>query len=167
MKSSMLKDAGHKKLLIGIGNISRGDDGLGWLFADAVRNSELFDGEICYRYQLQIEDADLLKSFDEVIFVDATYERLKDGFALCDSEADTHFTFSTHAIQPGSILALAEELYPDQVPKARIMMICGEVWDLDEPVSEHGADNLEKALSHFFDKYIEVVKQKSVAEAVI
>ena len=48
----------RKTLLIGIGNSGRSDDALGWKFVDEfVEYGHLFDLE--YRYQLQIEDAEL------------------------------------------------------------------------------------------------------------
>ena len=60
-----------KTIVIGIGNNGRQDDGLGWMFLDFLdeQNANI---DLEYRYQLQIEDADLISNYDTVIFVDAT-----------------------------------------------------------------------------------------------
>ena len=62
---------GEATLLFAIGNDSRGDDGLGWAFAQLVEETNLFRGRLFYRYQLQVEDAELLTTCRQVIFVDA------------------------------------------------------------------------------------------------
>jgi Ni,Fe-hydrogenase maturation factor len=53
-----------KKLIVGIGNASRGDDGLGWKFLDLLKERGFDDWELIYRYQLNVEDADLVKEAD-------------------------------------------------------------------------------------------------------
>ena len=44
-------------LIIGIGNSSRGDDGLGWAFLDTISQMQPLPGQLEYRYQLVVEDA--------------------------------------------------------------------------------------------------------------
>ena len=57
----------RKTLLIGIGNSGRSDDALGWKFVDEFADYDyLFDLE--YRYQLQIEDSELVSRYKKVIF---------------------------------------------------------------------------------------------------
>ena len=64
-----------KTLLIGIGNYGRADDALGWKFIDEFSDrDDLYDFE--YRYQLQIEDAELVTKYEKVIFVDASHQQL-------------------------------------------------------------------------------------------
>ena len=53
-------------LLIGIGNSGRQDDGLGWAFLDAVCSQPDLKAQCEYRYQLQIEDAELVSRFERV-----------------------------------------------------------------------------------------------------
>ena len=56
-----------KIIIIGVGNSGRQDDGLGWAFLDEIKRK--FPGiKIEYKYQLQIEDADLISSYDTVFF---------------------------------------------------------------------------------------------------
>ncbi len=60
-----------KTLFVGIGNIGRADDGLGWAFIDylALKSTNSYNLE--YRYQLQVEDAELISNYHTVIFVDS------------------------------------------------------------------------------------------------
>ncbi|RLD75788.1 MAG: Ni/Fe hydrogenase, partial [Bacteroidetes bacterium] len=61
----------NKTIVFGIGNIGRQDDGLGWLFLDHLKEKQFNHLDLEYRYQLQIEDAELICNYDTVIFVDA------------------------------------------------------------------------------------------------
>ena len=58
-------------LLIGIGNCSRRDDGLGWAFLDKLKKKMPTGVELIYKYQLNIEDAEMISKTDTVIFIDA------------------------------------------------------------------------------------------------
>ena len=61
----------NNTLIIGIGNNTRQDDGLGWKFL-AMLEEDVFsaDNLIC-KYQLMVEDAELISGLDAVFFVDA------------------------------------------------------------------------------------------------
>ena len=69
-----------KILIIGIGNSGRQDDGLGWKLLDFLNEQNLENIELIYKYQLQIEDADLISSYDRVIIVDAVKHKVDNGF---------------------------------------------------------------------------------------
>jgi Ni,Fe-hydrogenase maturation factor len=68
-------------IVLGIGNTGRQDDGLGWLFLDRLKEAG-FEGAMEYRYQLQVEDAELISRYSQVIFVDASKTDLSNGFFL-------------------------------------------------------------------------------------
>lgn len=135
-----------KTLLIGIGNDGRGDDAVGWLFADRfAKCSEL---EVIYRYQLQVEDAELISAYDRVIFVDASVLEMKTGFSFqpCLPAASVHF--STHRVDPGTILWLAGEMYQAPV-RGFILAVQGYEWGLQQGLSEKAARNFQQALFYF------------------
>ena len=46
---------GARRLIIGIGNSGRADDGLGWAYLDAIASLDLEEIDTEYKYQLQIE----------------------------------------------------------------------------------------------------------------
>ena len=138
-----------KTIVLGIGNNGRQDDGLGWMFLEFLEEQNT-DIDIEYRYQLQIEDADLISNYDRVIFVDATKEDTDDGFYLKPCLPSEKYSFSTHALEPETILYLANKLY-DHNPDASIFAIQGYDWELKIGLSEKGTINLDKAKKYFED----------------
>ncbi|WP_114778291.1 hydrogenase maturation protease [Botryobacter ruber] len=137
-----------KSLLIGIGNSGRQDDGLGWAFVEQVEQEACFQGDCLYRFQLNIEDAELLSQYDQVFFADAFAGELPGGFALtpCHPQPDT--AFSTHLLSPACTLYLCRQLYA-QAPQAWLLTMQGYRWELKEGLSAKAQANLEKALKYF------------------
>ena len=62
-----LKGKKQGTLLLAIGNCGREDDGLGWKFADYFQDMNIDTVAIEYRYQLQVEDAELISDYATVI----------------------------------------------------------------------------------------------------
>lgn len=133
-------------LLIAIGNDARQDDGLGWAFGQAMEASDDFQGEVVYRYQLQVEDALLIAGYRTVLFVDACQEELPMGFAFIALQAYANFGFTTHQLSPATVLALSKQLY-GAVPQAFLLKIAGTAWALERGLSKTGAQNLASALN--------------------
>lgn len=142
----MREEIPGKKLLLVIGNDARQDDGLGWAFGREIEQREIASWAIEYRYQLQVEDADLIARFEEVVFVDAFKGSLPEGYTLTPLTPALEFGFSTHALAPGAILALCQTLYSDS-PKAWLMAIAGEAWELETGLSARAHKNLDNALA--------------------
>lgn len=138
-------------LLIGIGNSGRSDDGLGWAFLDRIQQQSAFDGRVEYRYQLQVEDAALIRGVEHVIFVDSYRGELPNGFRLTRCEPAADFTFTTHVLAPEAVLSLCQDLYGD-LPRADVLMIQGTSWDLHIGMSAKAERRLENAL-RFFEGY--------------
>ncbi len=136
------------QLIVGIGNSGRSDDGLGWAFLDELEKLGAFEGLLVYRYQLQVEDAEMISRYDSVLFVDATYTELNNGFQLVHVVPDIERSFSTHALEPATVLGLCMEIYGKR-PDTRLLMIEGECWDLNNGLSNKASQNLSNALSAF------------------
>ncbi|MEZ4773597.1 MAG: hydrogenase maturation protease [Bacteroidia bacterium] len=137
-----------KDILVAIGNSGRKDDGLGWAFADEITQAGLFDGDIHYRYQLQVEDAEMLSQAEKVIFVDAFKGQLPGGYLWQKIGPAANFEFSTHALSPESVLYLTADLY-DAKPEAWVLLIEGKEWELAMGLSESAAHHLESAIKFF------------------
>lgn len=137
-----------RTLLIGIGNGSRGDDALGWLFLNEIEEKDPGRFDMEYRYQLQVEDADLISQYERVLFVDASEEKLPDGFVIKKCEPANSYYFSSHLQSPETILYLSKSLYR-QTPEAFVLPIKGYRWELGEPLSRDATENLKKALISF------------------
>ncbi|MCB0458583.1 MAG: hydrogenase maturation protease [Flavobacteriaceae bacterium] len=139
----------HKTLIFGIGNVGRKDDGIGWAFLDNLK-AENIDCDIAYRYQLQVEDAELLCNYEKVIFIDSSKEDIDNGFYFKTCESSDEFSFSTHQLAPQTVLFLAEELYQHS-PKAFILGVQGYQWNLEQGLSEKAKINLDTAKTYLFE----------------
>lgn len=137
-----------KMLLLGIGNSGRGDDGLGWKFVECVEKFCYKFIEFEFRYQLHIEDADTIGNYEVVVFVDASHEKIENGFQVSSCKPSDHYYYSTHAQDPGAILHLCNNLF-NKFPKAYLVAIAGEEWDLGSSLSKTAMQNLKEALSFF------------------
>jgi len=150
----------NKVLVFGIGNSGRADDGLGWAFLDEIGKlmPEYFDLE--YRYQLQIEDAELASHYEQIYFVDAHKTPLKEGFSIENCSAVETHHFTTHELPPKTILYLTNKMY-HSFPNASIIGISGENFELKIGLSLFAKTNLIKALKQFTGKVC--FKQKKEA----
>lgn len=136
-----------KTLLIGIGNYGRADDALGWKFLDEFSDlQDRYDFE--YRYQLQIEDAELVSKYEKVIFVDASHQPLENGFSFYTCSPAPTSAFTTHQLNPETVLWLAGELF-DYPPKGYVMAIGGIQWKLHLGLSNQAKRNFKNAVAYF------------------
>lgn len=159
----------EKFLLIGIGNPGRADDGLGWLFLDEIQNRYPGIFTIEYRYQLQVEDAELISHYDAVLFIDATHEKIPDGCALRPCESSGSFFYSSHLQSPEAIVYLSEELYK-RVPNASTLHISGYEWELGKQPGKTALENLGRALQLFHHRFFEneePIYRKQITKPVI
>jgi len=147
----MKEETKHNYLLLGIGNYGRQDDGLGWEFLDLLKPKKIANTTCEYRFQLQIEDAELLRSYDNIIFIDASKEELKNGFKWSVCTSSEKYSFSTHALHPETIIYLSEYLY-NHKPKAHILAIQGYDWELHNGLTEKAKDNLNKAFTYLTEE---------------
>ena len=140
-----------KTLLFGIGNSGRSDDGLGWAFIDRIKTDLPKNYDIEYRYQLQIEDAELATHYDMVIFVDAHVDLFDSGFVWEECLPKATDSFTSHELDPRSVLYLSESIY-NKRPKAFTLGISGKNFGLEMGLTETGELNLSEALRFFKDK---------------
>ncbi len=146
-----MKKAPRRLLVSCYGNLSRGDDGLGPRFADALleRAPEI---TVEVGYQLALEDAATIADYDIVVFVDAAIDAT-EGFYLRRIQAEPKTGFSSHSVRPGHLLALSEQLF-DARPEAFALGIGGIAFgDFAEQLSETATRNLSAALDHFLAWY--------------
>jgi hydrogenase maturation protease len=149
-----------KILLISIGNCGRGDDGLGWQFAEWVQQAgnDQFDFE--YRYQLQIEDSIIISEYEMVIFVDASHEILEKGFEIKPCVAAGHYFYSSHMQSPETILYLAGDLY-NKYPEAYTIAIAGHYWELKTSLSKEAKRNLRSAFTFFENDFLPHIQSRA------
>ena len=140
----------NNTLIIGIGNNTRQDDGLGWKFLALLEEDGFTADNLVGKYQLMVEDAELISEFDVVIFVDAYKSELENGFAFERIYPAEEVSFSTHSVPPNQILNLCETLYAKK-PKAYLMKIQGYNWDINFDLSKTAKTNLTNAYTYFIE----------------
>ena len=135
-------------LIVGIGNNTRQDDGLGWAFLDKLEELGYNPDNLLYKYQLMVEDAEVIANYNTIIFVDAYKNRLDKGFLMEEIFPAEQVAFSTHAVPPNQILNLCETIY-NKNPKAYTIKIQGYTWDIEIGLSQKASENLTKTISTF------------------
>jgi len=154
-----------KTLLIGIGNYGRADDALGWKFIDEF--SELNDQyDFEYRYQLQIEDAELVSKYDQVIFVDASHQPIDNGFTFYPCVPAPTSAFTTHQLNPETVLWLTQELF-NVYPKGLVIAIAGTHWELHHGLSDQAEENFKKATAFFKDYSKRIIAAPPSSKAIL
>ena len=151
---------------MGVGNSGRGDDGLGWSFVEAIAGAAYDFLDCEFRYQLQVEDADLVAGYDTVVFVDASMEALKDGFEIYPCTPSDQCSFTTHALDPGAVVYLTNTLY-QKYPEAYVLAIGGTSWELQVGLSREASDNLSEALGFFRESVLPAMQQERSAMALV
>lgn len=135
-------------MVYGFGNPGRQDDGVG---TELVKELEVWVHEkrlegIVFdsNYQLNIEDAEVISRFENVVFVDASTRDIPD-ILLVPVTGEMDMSFTTHAASPGYIVKLCGELF-GKFPEVHLLHIKGYQWDFQEGLSPGARINLAKAL---------------------
>jgi hydrogenase maturation protease len=146
---SSIGECAIKTLVIGYGNPGRLDDGLGPAFAERIKSLDLPGVTVESNYQLNIEDAELISSYDVVVFADASLNCTAPyDFQSLEQKAPM-IGFSSHSISASSLLGLANELFGAS-PRAWSMAIRGyDFNEFGEYLSPRAQDNLESAVRFF------------------
>lgn len=142
-----------KVLVIGYGNPGRRDDGLGPALAEALEGLNLPGVTIDSDYQLTVEDAAAVAEHEVVVFADADlaapepfwFRKIEPGPSVTSSTA-LGASFSSHSVQPDSVLALAQELFGART-EGYVLGIRGYEFDeFGEALSQRAQANLAAAL---------------------
>ena len=144
VQKSIRRSPDERVLVLCWGNPGRRDDGIGPCLADRLRSHDLQGVTVESAYQLQIEHADQVAESDLVVFVDAAASG-PSPFMARPLGPMGRPAFSTHALEPGTVLALAHELYGAH-PRAILLGVRGYEFDeFDEHLSPRAERNTEAA----------------------
>lgn len=133
------------RLIIGIGNPSRGDDAIGPCAIERLEALKLPDAELLTDFQLQVEHALDLIGRREVVFIDAAASGASPfSFDSAGPAADASAT--SHALSPAAVLAAFLRVTDEPLPAAFVLAVRGYEFDLGAPMSAAAACNLEAAL---------------------
>ena len=141
----MIQEKHGKILVIGYGNPAREDDGLGPAAAAALEEQGIEGVTVEADYQLTVEDAAAVAQHDTVIFIDASADG-REPFCFFRLQPKRRESFSSHAVEPEAVLALAEDLF-DAHAEAYALGIRGYSFDMfQEKMTDRAVCNLEDAL---------------------
>ncbi|HGJ65499.1 TPA: hydrogenase maturation protease [bacterium] len=132
-------------LLIGYGNSTRMDDGVGWYIANKIEENFSNLVDVMKAYQLTVEMVDDIKDRDLVIFVDAHISNENDWFRSEEIKPDSSLGLITHIIKPSNLLAFCENLY-HRHPKAYLYSVKGVEFDFGEELSEQTRKLADEAI---------------------
>jgi hydrogenase maturation protease len=137
-------------LILCYGNPGRLDDGLGAAFAARIQNKVPADVVVEVDYLITVEHAADIAESGLVIFVDAALTGA-EPFSFRRVKPLTVESFSSHVIEPGSVLGLAKEVFEADTP-GYCLAIRGYEFDaFGETLSPKAEKNLDAALEFLFD----------------
>ena len=134
-------------LVFGWGNRSRGDDALGPLCVERLRDVHAGrdDIEFIDDYQLMVEHVLDLDGRSRVLFIDASLG-CAPPFETLSLRAAADGSLSSHALSPQALLQVYRELHDDDPPPCTLLAIRGLRFELGEPPSAGAMAHLEAAL---------------------
>jgi hydrogenase maturation protease len=133
------------RLVIGIGNPSRGDDAIGPLAIERLEALGLPGMELLTDFQLQVEHALDLLGRCEVVFIDAAASgEAPFDFVPAQPAADASAT--THTLSPAAVLEAFRRVTGEAPPAAFVLAVRGYDFELGAPLSAAAARNLDAAL---------------------
>lgn len=136
-------------LVFGWGNASRGDDALGPLAIERLRErlGEAAAGRIDFLddYQLQPEHALDLVGRERVLFVDASVA-CAAPFEASAVRPHRDASFSSHAMSPAALLQVFVDLQGAEPPPCTLLAIRGESFELGAAPGEAALAHLSVAL---------------------
>ena len=132
-------------LVLAYGNPAREDDGIGPAAAEYLENLSIHGVTVDADYQLSVEDALSVAEHDRSIFIDAAAEG-DEPFFFSRIEPDNSRTFTTHAVEPPAVAALAEKLAGTE-KECYLLGIRGYSFAMfKEEMTDNAQDNLRQAM---------------------
>lgn len=134
-------------LIYGYGNPGRQDDALGIHLVDYIENwareNQFTTIETDQNYQLNIEDAERISTFDLVVFCDASVKDIEHP-ELEEVVPDLRTEFSMHAVTPSFVYALCQRIF-NRNPRTYQLHIRGYSWEFMKQITEQAGKNLQQA----------------------
>jgi len=149
-KSSSLQAS---TLIFTWGNPSRGDDGLGPMIYQRLKNESWVDVELLTDFQLQIEHMLDLENRNTIIFIDASVSA-KPPFEYYQIYPTQDESYTSHAMSPQSLLAVYQKVNQQQPPSAFMLSIRGYEFGLGLSLSKEATKNMEEAFSYIKNSII-------------
>lgn len=136
-------------VIFAIGNPSRGDDAIGPLLMERLRDwlpgqAEAARFELVEDFQLQVEHALDLEGRALALFIDAG-SGTPAPFHFAPLQAAADFTHTSHALGPETVLHVYQKLQGRPPPPTFVLCVRGEAFALGDPLSNAARAHLEAA----------------------
>lgn len=135
-------------LILGVGNISRGDDALAPLLCERLEAWLAAEGisgiEVVQDFQLNIEHALDLEGRRRVLIVDAAAAG-PEPYECRPVRPRRDWAHSTHAFSPAAVLQVFHDLGLSSPPPVELLAVRGASFELGEGLSPAAAAHLEAA----------------------
>lgn len=136
-------------LIIAVGNPSRGDDALGPILLQRLREWVTGNGhggniELLEDFQLQVEHAADMQERELVLFLDAGMNT-PPPYIVHRVRPHEGRTLLSHALPPEDVLTTYVRVFREPPPPSFLLCISGAAFELGSALSRHAAQNLEAA----------------------
>lgn len=131
-------------VVLGWGNESRGDDGLGPVLLRRIEALGLAHVTTVEDFQLQLEHAVDLKGADLALFLDASVAA-PAPFAFTETAPRTGLTHTSHAMAPEAVLDVFVRVMGETAPPAFVLAMRGEAFELGTGLGDAAQERLEAA----------------------
>lgn len=151
-------------LVLGWGNRSRGDDALGPLCVERLRDAlpQRQDIEFLDDYQLMVEHVLDLRGCARVLLVDAS-RGCAPPFETLQLRAAADGSLSSHALSPQALLQVYGEVHGEPAPPCTLLAIRGEGFALGAPPTTVALAHLDAALLWAVDWLARLPSQPAAA----
>lgn len=131
-------------VVFAIGNPSRGDDAIGPALAARIEAEDLPGVEVVVDFQLQIEHALDLEGRQLVVFVDAAVDAVPP-YELRRVRPCRDRSHTSHALSPAAVLETFERCTGQVAPRAWVLAVRGDHFELGAGLSAAACANVEAA----------------------
>jgi hydrogenase maturation protease len=142
-----------KTLIIGYGNRSRRDDGVGWFVIEQLAALNLPEVELETGQQLEIESAETISRFDTVIFVDSAIPEAPEPIQRIVITPNFQGHAVAHYMTPADVLSLCKTLHGRE-PRAVLFSIRGRDFNFGTTISPE----VEQAAREVVKQIAEIIR---------
>ncbi len=132
------------------GNTARGDDGIGPILAERLREQDFPGLCVVEDHQLNIEHVTDLADCGAALFIDASIE-IDEGYRLERIGPSSDGNFSTHAISPQALLNVFEQTMKTSAPDSWLLHVAARQFELGAEPGSKARRSIEQAFGFLTD----------------
>ena len=126
------------------GNTARGDDAIGPILAQRLREQDVPGLRVIEDHQLNIEHVTDLADCAAALFIDASTE-IDEGYRLERIGPSSDGNFSTHAISPQALLNVFEQTMKTSAPDSWLLHVAAREFELGAEPGSNARRSIEQA----------------------